>query len=52
MPVLPERVGRHPGSGLVIAPRPTRLAATVLTAIGIADALHLLYDAGKKVASG
>jgi hypothetical protein len=45
-------IGTGLAAGLVIAPRPTRLAATVLTAVGIADALHLLYDAGKKLASG
>ncbi|SFW84192.1 DUF1360 domain-containing protein [Amycolatopsis australiensis] len=45
-------VGTGLAAGLVIAPRPTRLAATVLTAVGVADALHLLYDAGKKLASG
>jgi uncharacterized protein DUF1360 len=39
-------------AGLVVAPRPTRLMATVLTAVGMSDALHLLYDAGKKLASG
>ncbi|WP_103338989.1 DUF1360 domain-containing protein [Amycolatopsis sp. CA-126428] len=45
-------VGTGLAAGLVIAPRATRLAATVLTAVGLADALHLLYDAGKKLASG
>jgi len=45
-------VGTGLAAGLVIAPRATRLAATVLTAVGVADALHLLYDAGKKLASG
>jgi Protein of unknown function (DUF1360) len=45
-------VGTGLAAGLVIAPRVTRLAATVLTAVGVADALHLLYDAGKKLASG
>ncbi|EOD69402.1 DUF1360 domain-containing protein [Amycolatopsis vancoresmycina] len=45
-------VGTGLAAGLVIAPRPARLAATVLTAVGVADALHLLYDAGKKLAAG
>ncbi len=45
-------IGTGLAAGLVIAPRATRLAATVLTAVGLADALHLLYDAGKKLASG
>ncbi|MEU4253652.1 DUF1360 domain-containing protein [Amycolatopsis sp. NPDC026612] len=45
-------IGTGLAGGLVIAPRVTRLAATVLTAVGVADALHLLYDAGKKLASG
>jgi hypothetical protein len=45
-------IGTALAAGLVIAPRPTRLAATVLTAIGAADVLHLLYDAAKKLASG
>src|SRR2546430_16599017 len=45
-------IGTGLAAGLVIAPRPTRLAATVLTAVGVADVLHLLYDAGKKLASG
>jgi hypothetical protein len=45
-------IGTALAAGLVLAPRPTRLAATVLTAIGAADALHLLYDAGKKLAAG
>ncbi|WP_206785617.1 DUF1360 domain-containing protein [Amycolatopsis sp. MtRt-6] len=45
-------VGTGLTAGLVMAPRATRLAATVLTAVGVADALHLLYDAGKKLASG
>jgi hypothetical protein len=45
-------IGTGLTAGLVIAPRATRLAATVLTAVGVADALHLLYDAGKKLASG
>lgn len=45
-------VGTGLAAGLVMAPRPTRLAATVLTAVGLADVLHLLYDAGKKLASG
>ncbi|MFF1612517.1 DUF1360 domain-containing protein [Amycolatopsis sp. NPDC058278] len=45
-------IGTGLAAGLVIAPRGTRLAATVLTAVGVADALHLLYDAGKKLASG
>ncbi|HWG74492.1 MAG TPA: DUF1360 domain-containing protein [Acidimicrobiales bacterium] len=30
--------------GFIIAPRATRLAATVVTAVGGADVLHLLYD--------
>ncbi|WP_318307001.1 DUF1360 domain-containing protein [Amycolatopsis solani] len=45
-------IGTGLAAGLVVAPRPTRLAATVLTAVGLADVLHLLYDAGKKLASG
>ncbi|RSD21305.1 DUF1360 domain-containing protein [Amycolatopsis eburnea] len=45
-------IGTGLAAGLVVAPRPTRLAATVLTAIGVADVLHLLYDAGKRLASG
>ncbi|MEU7791061.1 DUF1360 domain-containing protein [Amycolatopsis sp. NPDC049159] len=45
-------IGTGLAAGLVVAPRPTRLVATVLTAVGVADALHLLYDAGKKLASG
>jgi hypothetical protein len=43
-------VGTGLAAGLVLAPRQARLAATVLTAIGAADVLHLLYDAGKKLA--
>ncbi|MEU5263848.1 DUF1360 domain-containing protein [Amycolatopsis sp. NPDC021455] len=45
-------IGTSLAAGFVIAPRPARLAATVLTTVGVADALHLLYDAGKKLASG
>jgi hypothetical protein len=44
-------IGTGLAAGLVLAPKPTRLAATVLTAVGAADVLHLLYDAAKKVAS-
>lgn len=43
-------IGTGLAAGLVLAPRPTRLAATVLTVVGAADVLHLLYDAGKKLA--
>ncbi|WP_409180346.1 DUF1360 domain-containing protein [Amycolatopsis sp. VS8301801F10] len=39
------------GAGLVFAPRATRFAATVLTAVAGSDTLQLLYDAGKKLAS-
>jgi hypothetical protein len=45
-------IGTALAAGLVMAPRPTRLVATVLTVVGAADALHLLYDAGKKLAAG
>ncbi len=45
-------IGTGLTAGLVIAPKPTRMAATMLTVIGVADVLHLLYDAGKKLASG
>ncbi|MEV7041482.1 DUF1360 domain-containing protein [Amycolatopsis sp. NPDC051061] len=45
-------IGTGLAAGLIMAPKPTRLVATVLTAVGAADALHLLYDAGKKLASG
>ncbi|MEV6648560.1 DUF1360 domain-containing protein [Amycolatopsis sp. NPDC051371] len=45
-------IGTGLAAGLVMAPKPTRLAATVLTAVGAADVLHLLYDAAKKLASG
>ncbi|HKN56693.1 MAG TPA: DUF1360 domain-containing protein [Amycolatopsis sp.] len=38
------------GAGMVFAPRVTRLAATILTAVAGSDALQLLYDAGKKLA--
>jgi len=44
-------IGTGLAAGLVMAPKPTRLAATVLTVVGAADVLHLLYDAGKKLAS-
>jgi hypothetical protein len=45
-------VGTGLAAGLVMAPRPARLAAGVLTAVATADVLHLLYDAGKKLAEG
>lgn len=35
-------------AGLVLAPRTTRLVATVLAAVAVSDALHLGYDAAKK----
>jgi len=38
------------GAGMVFAPKTTRLVATVLTAVAGSDALHLLYDHGKKFA--
>lgn len=38
-------------AGLVFAPRITRLAETVLTAVAGADGLQLVYDAGKKMAA-
>lgn len=44
-------IGTGLAAALVMAPKPTRLTATVLTAVGAADVLHLLYDAGKKLAS-
>lgn len=44
-------IGTGLAAALVVAPKPARLAATVLTAVGLADGLHLLYDAGKKLAS-
>jgi hypothetical protein len=44
-------IGTGLAAGLVMAPKPTRLAATVLTVVGAADVFHLLYDAGKKLAS-
>ena len=39
------------GFGLVAAPRVTRLAASVLTAVAAADALHLAYGALEEKAS-
>jgi len=38
--------------GLVLAPRLTRLAATVLTATAVSDFLHLAYDAAKRGSEG
>jgi hypothetical protein len=35
-------------AGMVFAPRATRLAATVLTAVAASDTLQLLYDAAKQ----
>ncbi len=43
-------VGTGLAAGFVLAPRAARTAATVLTAVAGADILHLLYDAGKKLA--
>jgi hypothetical protein len=39
-------------AGLVFAPRPTRYAMGVATAIAGADFLHLGYDAAKRAANG
>lgn len=38
--------------GLVLAPRLTRLAATVLTATAVSDFLQLAYDAAKRGSEG
>ena len=46
-------VGRHgAGFGLVLAPRPTRLAASVFTALTGADVLQLLYTKNQLWATG
>jgi uncharacterized protein DUF1360 len=37
------------GAGLVLAPRVTRLASTVLAAVSLSDVLQLVYDAIKKL---
>lgn len=36
-------------AGMVFAPRPTRLVATVLTAVTVSDTLQLAYDGGKQL---
>ncbi|QRP49699.1 DUF1360 domain-containing protein [Amycolatopsis sp. FDAARGOS 1241] len=43
-------VGTGLTAGLVAAPRATRLALTLLTALAGADVAHLLYDSAKKLA--
>ncbi|MBB4689100.1 DUF1360 domain-containing protein [Amycolatopsis jiangsuensis] len=45
-------VGTVLAAGLVTAPRVTRMALTVLTALAGADVAHLLYDSAKKLAEG
>lgn len=39
-------------AGMVVAPRATRLAATVLSAVAASDALQLVYDQGKQRVNG